>query len=110
MDEKLNKLALQIMAECEADGEPVTKEEATEMARMELGEKQIKRYEQADKPRKKRTPPKRKVDENKKHLLMCIKNLLDGMHASITTVKNEAEVSFTYKNENYTVKLIKHRK
>ena len=30
------KLIQQIMKECEKDGEPVTKEEATEMAEMEI--------------------------------------------------------------------------
>ena len=38
MDKKFEKLVLEIMKEAEADGEPVTKEEAEEMARMELGE------------------------------------------------------------------------
>ena len=49
----LEKLAEQIFKEFERDGEPVTKEESLEMARMELGAKEIKNYAQAEKPRKK---------------------------------------------------------
>ena len=42
------KLVLEIMKEAEADGEPITKEEAEEMAKMEMGAKEIKRYEKAE--------------------------------------------------------------
>lgn len=103
------KLIKSIMAEAEKDGEPVTREEAEEMAEMELKAKvNIKRYEQADKPRKK-AEKVRKVDEPKKHILGCIKTLLEGMQANILSVKTETELSFEYENESYTIKLIKHR-
>ena len=42
--EALEKLALKIFKECEADGEPVTKAEAMEMAEMEIKAKGIKNY------------------------------------------------------------------
>ena len=102
------RLIKAIMAEAEKDGEPVTREEAEEMAEMELKAKNIKRYEQADKPRKK-AEKVRKVDQTKLHLLGCIKNLLIGMHANILSVKTETELSFEYGDESYTIKLIKHR-
>lgn len=102
------RLIQSIMAEAEKDGEPVTREEAEEMAEMELKAKNIKRYEQTDKPRKK-AEKVRKVDQTKQHLLGCIKNLLIGMHANILSVKTETELSFEYGGESYSVKLIKHR-
>ena len=43
MDKK-EKLILEIMKEAEADGEPVSREEAEEMANMELKAKGIKDY------------------------------------------------------------------
>ena len=68
----------------------------------------IKRYEKSDKKRKSGAR-ERKVDEEKKHLLSCVNVLLEGMNIQ-TIVKNEAEISFTYGDNNYTFKLIKHRK
>ena len=104
------KLIKAIMLEAEKDGEPVTREEAEEMAEMELKSKaNFKHYEQSEKPRKK-TEKTRKVDEEKKHLLGCIKNLLVGMRITITEVKTETEIKFVYNENEYTLKLTKHRK
>lgn len=108
--DKFEKLVNQIMKECEADGEPVTKEEAEEMAKMEMGAKEIKRYEKAENPEPKEKKPKpRKVDENKKLLITAIAKCLEDTDISNIVVKNEAEISFTRLGDNYTVKLIKHR-
>ncbi len=101
-------LAEKIMAECEKDGEPITKDEALEMARMELKSNENRHYEKSDKPRKKSTCV-RKVDEDKKQLLSCIKVLLEGMKAVIIAIKTETEIEFAYKGNLYTLKLIKHR-
>ena len=105
--DKFEKLIATIMKEAEADGEPVTYEEAKEMAEMEMNAP--KRYEHEEKPRKK-AEKVRKVDEEKKHLLGCIKNLLVGMHITITEVKTETEIKFVYNENEYTLKLTKHRK
>lgn len=107
--DKFEKLVNSIMADAEKDGEPVTREEAEEMAKMELNaNKNCKRYEKTEKERKK-TAKVRKVDEEKKHLLSCIENLLVGMSAEIIATKTETEIDFTYKDNTYSVKLIKHR-
>lgn len=106
---KFEKLVKEIMEETAADGEPVTKEEAEEMARMELGAKEERRYEKSDKPRKPSTK-ERKVDEEKKFLLECI---LAGLRTTAETddfeIKTETEIKFTAYGNNYTVKLTKHR-
>lgn len=102
------KLAEIIMKECEKEGEPVTLEEALEMAEMEIKAGNVKRYEQSEKPRKK-AQKERKVDEVKGHLLGCVRVLLEGLGAEELTVKTETEVGFTYKGERYTFKLTKHR-
>ena len=108
MDKKFEKLVAEIMREAEADGEPVTKAEAEEMARMEMGAKADRRYEQSE-VKKERKPKERKVDEEKGHILGCIKNLLVGMHADILAVKTETEVDLIYNGNHYTAKLTKHR-
>ena len=102
------QLVERIMRECEQDGEPVTREEAEEMAEMEIKANGLKRYEKSDKPRK-QTKKERKVDETKGHLLACCKTLLEGLGASILSVKTETEISFTFGENQYTLKLIKHR-
>lgn len=102
------KLIARIMKECAQDGEPVTREEAEEMAEMEIKANGIKRYEKSDKPRK-AVKKERKVDATKKRLLMDCKVLLEGLGAEILGVKTETEVTFTFEGEEYSLKLIKHR-
>ena len=84
------------------------REDAEEVAKMELKAKGLKRYEQSDKPRVK-TQKERKVDEDKKKLLELCKNAIDDYVFSLIT-KTETEISFVYNDEKYTLKLIKHRK
>ena len=103
------KLIARIMKECEQDGEPVTREEAEEMAEMEIKANGIKRYETSDKLRKS-AKKERKVDEIKKHLLSCCRVLLEGMGAITLNVKTETEITFSFENEKYSLKLVKHRK
>lgn len=107
--DKFEKLVKSIMVDAEKDGEPVTREEAEEMARMELGEKEIRRYEQKE-PSKRKVNKVRKVDEEKKRLLMDTKTLLEGLGANITEIQTETEIKFTFNSNNYTMKLTKHRK
>ena len=98
-----------IMKECEKDGEPVTREEAEKMAEMELKDAQNRRYEKSNKPRK----PKqieRKIDEDKARLLKNCKVLIEGMGATNTELLTETELKFTFNDNNYSFKLIKHRK
>ncbi len=102
------KLIARIMKKCAQDGEPVTKEEAEEMAEMEIKANDIKHYEKSDKPRK-AVKKERKVDATKKRLLMDCKALLEGLGAEILGVKTETEVTFTFEGEEYSLKLIKHR-
>ena len=109
----IEELTIKIMKECEADGEAVTKEEAEEMARMELKDKKNRRYETSDTPKEKKTK-ERKVDGDKKRILTNIKTLIEGMQLNNNEynnviIKTETELSFNYNNNSYTLKLIKHR-
>lgn len=78
-------------------------EELTEKAK-----KNIKRYEQSDKKRKTSTK-ERKVDEEKRRLLAGFRIYAEGAGGVVTNIKNEAEFSFSFGENNYTVKLVKHR-
>ena len=97
-----------IMKECLADGEPVTREEAVEMAEMEIKAGNIKRYEQSDKPRKS-AKRERKVDTTKARLLTDVRVLIEGLGGQVKTVKTETEITFDFEGAEYSFKLIKHR-
>ncbi len=79
-----------------------------EVAEMERKAKKVKRYEKSDAPRKP-SSRERKVDPTKKHLINCIRVLLEGLNAEVTPLTNETDLHFTYQGERYSVKLTKHR-
>ena len=99
------KLVNQIMKECAEDGEPVTREEAEEMAKMEINAKKDRRYELSEKTETKKKKPKvRKVDTEKLEILKIVAAALenDGFSCEI---EKEIAVHFG----NYSLKLIRHR-
>lgn len=102
------KLIAQIMKECEADGEPITREEAEEMAEMEIKAKGIKNYVQSETEKKPKKPRERKVDEEKAKLLEILASGLDDFEIPYTT-ENETKLHFTYNKAEYSVTLTKHR-
>jgi len=89
----------------EDDQEDYIGEDGEEMTRKA---KEVKRYEKADKPKSK-SKKERKVDENKKLILDKLHKTLETF-VKITNVKTETEISFVYNDEEYTLKLTKHRK
>ena len=105
---EFEKHVRQIMEEALADNEPVSREEAEEMAEMEIKAKGIKRYEQSAKPRKRNTK-ERKVDTEKQTLLNVMHRALESIATNFST-KTETELSFTFNGNDYTIKLVKHRK
>lgn len=114
--EALEKLALKIFKECEADGEPVTKEEAMEMAEMEIKAKGIKNYVKgAEAEKKPRKPREVKLDDEKVHFIGCLKTLLEGMVlngkiSNVQTANPQKELTFNIGENEYSLSLIKHRK
>lgn len=119
MDSKekaLETLALKILKECEADGEPVTKEEAIEMAEMEIKAKGIKNYVKgAEAEKKPRKPREVKLDDEKVHFIGCLKTLLEGMAlngnvSNVQTANPQKELTFNIGENEYSLSLIKHRK
>lgn len=103
------KLIEKIIKECEKEGEPVTREEAEEMAEMEIRANETRHYEKADNPAKKPVKRERKVDEDKKYLINLLLSSLYGTESIIKNVKNESEFSFEFGENEYSVKLVKHR-
>jgi hypothetical protein len=70
--------------------------------------KKIKISKGITRKEKKESNRVRKVDNIKLYIFNEIENSLKDI-ATITGRKNEVELSFSYENENYTLKLTRHR-
>ena len=108
------KLIAEIMREAEKEGEPLTHKEAEEVADMEIKASGNRIYEKSEKKRKPANR-ERKVDADKFHILNCVRILLEGMQSNVgedvrIAQKTETELIFSFKGNDYTLKLTKHRK
>ncbi len=110
MEKNFEKLVNKIMRECKADGEPVTRAEAEEMARLEMKANGTRHREESENYKEKKKPKERKVDADKKYLLdHCYTRLMAETDAHDFTSKTETELSFWFNGARYTLKLTKHR-
>jgi butyrate kinase len=100
----MEKLIQEIMKDLEC-----SREDAEEVAKMEMKAKGLKRYEQAEKPRKK-VERERKVDEVKKEIIDELVACISKNIGKVTKVKTETEIDFVYADEDFTLKLTRHRK
>lgn len=104
-------LVKSIMQEYEKDGMPVTKEEAEEVARMEMKAGKIKNYVSSQPKKKTATKRAVKIDPVKKDLIIKLKDFLTSLSfTEITIINEQREVSFNIDDDNYSVTLIKHNK
>lgn len=99
----MEKLIQEIMKDLKC-----SREDAEEVAKMELKAKGLKRYEQNDKPRKK-VERERKVDQDKKEIIDELVACINRNIGKVLEVKTETEIKMVYNETEYTVKLIKHR-
>ena len=106
---EIESLAKKIQKQCAEDGEPVTIEEAREMATFELKSRGMSKTMNEDKQATPKKPKVRKVDATKGEILKSIKALLEGKGATNTELENEVALSFTYGTDNYSLRLVKHR-
>lgn len=86
--------------------------EVAEIEKKEKAEGKKRNYTKTEKSQNKGKNKVRKVDEDKKEILTRVKELLEKYPNEVDniTVKTETEINFNFKNENYTLKLTKHRK
>lgn len=68
-----------------------------------------KKARQADRKKPAKVNRERKVDETKKRLLEACKTPLENAGATALAMKTETEISFSYGEDTYTLKLTKHR-
>lgn len=115
-NDKFEKLIKDIMAEAEADGEPITYDEAKEMAEMEIKAKtNLKSYAQSDKPRKKSDKPKTvKVSDAKKALFVALNGFLGEFaqtnDAKISVLTENKLICVEFGGETFKIDLIQQRK
>lgn len=109
IDKLMDSLDISLAEACEtwlADNDKIENEEQNALDKSAKGKR---RYEKSGDARKKSTK-ERKVDENKRDLLDFLRNELEMVEdLAIKGQKTETEVYFTYKNDEYTLKLTKHR-
>ncbi len=102
------KIIARIMKECAEDGEPVTREEAEEMAEMEINSKGIVGRGDAG-LKVERKPRERKVDTVKLEIMQVIDDAICDIADNVEERKNETDLHFTYNGEKYSIKLTRHR-
>jgi hypothetical protein len=116
--DKLEKLAKQIFTECEQDSEPITMEEALEMAEMEVKAKGIKNYVRSVEPtkeeeKKKKTPRTVKVSDEKISLFNTILTNLDRNEfverENITVIKENKLIQVKIGDKLFKIDLIQQR-
>ena len=109
VDRLVDALEISISDACELWLADNGKIENDEQEALDNAQKGKRRYEKGAEARKK-TTKERKIDYDKADLLEIIRNTLEiTPDLAITGQKNEVELSFDYKNAEYTLKLTKHR-
>ena len=108
------KLVNQIMKEAEADGEPVTREEAEEMAEMEIKAKGISNYTQGEKSQNKgRKPITVKVSDEKKELFQSILTNIDRCvgveRENVTVLKENKLIQVKIGKKTFKIDIIQMR-
>ena len=101
----MEKLILEIMKDLDC-----SREDAEEVAKMEMKAKGLRRYEQSEKPRKK-VEKTRKVDENKVKIINFLERVLMNSDVADVKIKNpQREITFIFEDDDYSITLTKHRK
>lgn len=104
----LEELIKEIMREAEADGEPVTEEEAREMAEMEIKAKDVKLYAKSEKETQPRKPKEKKVDLQKQEIIKVIFQALEQSGYQVEIVNDQQKIGMTVNGNAYSVTLTKH--
>lgn len=99
----------------------ISREEAIELAKFDAGDAECEEVEELTAKAKenikeyvvsgqrKAVAREYKVNEDKMHLLECLMRGLDHI-TTIDSITHDSSFEFNFNGENYTVKLIQHRK
>lgn len=112
MEQKVKELAEELKKEFAKDGEPITDDEAFEMATMELGAKEIKNYVSADKTKRKTSKPKTvKVSDEKKSLFDTVFSALSQKYGENAQISKENKLIIVQiAQKTFKIDVIEQRK
>ncbi len=111
--DKLEKLAKTIFDECEKDGEPITMDEALEMAEMEIKAKGIKNYVRAAEPKAekaKKKPRTVKISAEKAQLFNDIYTFLSEKYNDVEIIRENKLIFVQIADKKFKIDLIQARK
>ena len=108
----LEKLAKQIFDECAKEGEPITMEEAQEMAQMEINAKGIKIGARAIEPKTKKEKKQRiaQVSQEKQDLFSLIWEVLSNYYENCEILTNNKLISVQIGEKTFKIDIIEQRK
>ena len=108
----LEKLAKQIFDECAKEGEPITIEEAQEMAQMEINAKGIKIGARATEPKAKKEKKQRiaQVSQEKQDLFSLIWEVLSNYYENCEILTNNKLISVQIGKKTFKIDIIEQRK
>ena len=109
----LEKLAKQIFDECAKEGEPITIEEAQEMAQMEINAKDIKIGARATEPKVEKEKKQRIVqvsDEKKALFSLLWEGLFNYYGENAQISKQNKEISVQIGEKSFKIDIVEHRK
>ena len=108
----LEKLAKQIFEECAKEGEPVTMEEAQEMAQMEINAKGIKVGARATEPKAEKEKKQRiaQVSQEKQDLFSLIWEVLSNYYENCEILTNNKLISVQIGKKTFKIDIIEQRK
>ena len=112
----LEKLAKQIFDECAKEGEPITIEEAQEMAQMEINAKDIKIGARATEPKAEKEKKEKKqriaqVSAEKMALFSLIWEGLSNFYGENAQIsKQNKEISVQIGEKSFKIDIVEHRK
>ena len=105
-EKQFDKLVQSIMREAEKEGEPVTRAEAEEIAKLEIKAKANSNRVESEEKKKPKPKPKKKDPEKIEIIKKVFNFLLTNGFEDATIVNEQREITFG----DYSVTLIKHRK
>lgn len=109
---KLEDLAKQIFNECEKEGEPVTMEEAIEMAQMEIGAKEVKTVNRSVEPKKdsEKKPKTVQVSQEKQELFSILWEGLSNLYENAQILNQNKLISVQIGEKTFKIDIIEQRK
>ena len=103
------KLAKQIMADYEKDGEPISYEEALEVAEMEIKEKALNNLNGIIREKKSvKKPKEKKISDEKSQIFNDILTFLSEKY-DVEVLNEGKKIGISLENKHFTVDLIENR-